>query len=383
MMGRIINYFYYKSQYFIIIPLFIIDFIKFEYFRKNKKNINYYATMSRYGQFLSGTYLFYIQSKKNKSIIYVRNKKYYKTLKKVFIDKNIFLTKNHLLYKYVRFKYINKFSEFFLTNYHANEVIPKFVNLEKIHVQNINTTYFKKLVSKIKGKKVILIALKEKSYYENNKFFKTYLQPDYEFDEFDRIIELVKYYCDNGYFIIRLGSNYHKTNFTHQNFSDYASSKFQNLENDILISNICDLVISNQTGIDILPNLWFKKPLIHFTIRSYRFILDWPEIYVCPMLIYNNHKLLDIKQQMEIESKLWSKYSNQNELYKEYSNSNYTLKKRDPKDIILIVNNFINNNLSFDKDLWYNWHQYNDQFYTFLKRETPTHHFTKMIKLDS
>lgn len=335
--------------------------------------------MSRYGQFLSGTYLFYIQSKKKETIIYVSNRKYYKTLKIIFRDKNIFLTKNSLLYKFVRYKYKNQFSENFIINYHTNEVIPKFANLEKINVQNINTTYFKKLLTKINGKKVILIALKEKSYYENNKNFKVYLQPDFEFDEFDRLIELVKYYCDKGYFIIRVGSNYVKTNYVHKNFYDYASSKFQNFENDILIANLCDLVISNQTGFDILPNLWFKKSLIHFSIRCYRFILDWPGIYVCPMLVYKSSQLLDINIQIELESNIWSKESNQNQLYTKYLENGLELRKRNSNDLINIINSFIADNMMYQDDWWSKWHESNDEIYKFLKREIPTHHYIKMV----
>jgi putative glycosyltransferase (TIGR04372 family) len=361
---------------------FIFDLFKFELYRHKKNDIYYYATKPRYGQFLSGTYLFYINSIPNATVIFVSNKNYYRTLKYLFRNKSIFFTKNILLYNYVRSKFKNDFSENYIVNFHYNEVIPLQYNLEKLEIYNLSTTFFDNLKLKINQKKVILIALKEKTYYENNNMFNNYLQPDFEFDDFGRLLDLAKYYCDHGYYVIRVGCNYNVTNFKHVNFYDYASSKFQNFENDVLISNISHLVISNQTGFDILPNLWFKKPLIHFTIRSYRFILDWPGIYVCPMQIFFEHKLLDIKQQMEIESKLWSKDSNQNDLYKEYSNNNYILKKRDSNEIILIVNHFINNHLSFDNLFWYNWHLYNDQFYTFLKREIPTHHFSKMIQLD-
>jgi len=378
-MFRLLKWCYIKLIHLFEIVLYYVEYIKFHIFNKGFREINYYQTIPRYGQFLSGTYLFFIQNNSNAAVIFVYSPNHFKSLKIIFSSENIFFTRSKLFFNYVRLKYNNQFSEKFILNFHENEVIPLNSYLKKIIIKKIKTNYFDELQSRFDGKKIILIALKEKSYYDQNKFFNNYLMPDFEFDEFDRLLGVVKYFCERNYFIIRVGSNYVPTNFSHKNFIDYASSKYQNFENDLLIANCCDLVISNQTGFDILPNLWFKKPVIHFNIRSYRFILDWPGIYVASMLIFKEKKLLPIKDQIELESKLWNFSSNPNDLYVEYNKNGFKIKKRNSKEIIIIIEDYFTNNINFYEDLWNDWHLHNDEIYRSINREIPQLHFTKMI----
>jgi putative glycosyltransferase (TIGR04372 family) len=370
---------YIKLIQFLDIFFYYFERLKFYIFNKGFTEISYYQTSPRYGQFLSGIYLFFIQNNYRTSVIFVYDVNHFKALKKIFLYENIFFTRNKLFFNFIRLNFNNQFSEKFILNFHENEVIPSNNNLKKIIIYNIQTSFFDELKSKFEGKKILLIALKEKTYYAKNEFFNNYLMPDFEFEEFDRLLDVVKYFCNLNYFVIRVGSKYIPTTFKDNNFMDYASSSFQNFENDVLIANSCDLVISNQTGFDILPNLWFKKPVIHFNIRSYRFILDWPGIYVCPMLIFKDENLLSIRTQMELEYKLWPFSSDPNNFYINYYKNGFTIKKRNSEEIVRIVNNFIREDNLFYDQMWSDWHLFNDNVYNFINREVPKFHYAKMI----
>ena len=108
-MRNILNRIYLKLKFLAKLPILINEIIKFELYRKNKINIDYYLCRSRYGQFLSGTYLFYIQCKSNSSVIYISDKKYFKTLKLLLSKKNIYITRNLQFYDRIRFKFKNQF----------------------------------------------------------------------------------------------------------------------------------------------------------------------------------------------------------------------------------------------------------------------------------
>ena len=358
-----ISKFLYLVKIFLI---FLIDYksylefiklIKFVFYQ-NKK-IQYYRVRERYGQFVLGLYMALSTFKNDPVIFFLKKDIIYQgfdeEFKKIFVKKNCFFIQSEFIYHIVRFYFKNPKSENFIINYHPTETLKnremfnfniekylEYKNNNKVH-KYLENKYFKKN----NVKKIIIIALKEKAYYSSyNKVFKNYTQPDYEFDDFERLHKVAKYLCDKNYLVIRSGRYLKKSTFKHKLFFDYASSKkFNNFKNDLYIASITDYLIGNMTGFDPVCYLWFKKKVFNFQIRSYKFMLHFPNIFFIMMNIRKKNVLLDINTQMKLESSLWNTHQDQNDLYKILINNGLVVSNYSSDEIIKSLDFFLNNNL--------------------------------------
>jgi hypothetical protein len=98
------------------------------------------------------------------------------------------------------------------------------------------------------------------------------------------------------------------------------------------------------TGFDPVCYLWFKKKLFYFQIRSYKFMLHFPNIFFIMMDIRKKNVLLDINTQMRLESSLWNT-QDQNDLYKIYNNNGLVVSNYSSDEIIKSLYFFLNINL--------------------------------------
>jgi putative glycosyltransferase (TIGR04372 family) len=360
----------------------------FKFIITQKKKIQYYKLRERYGQFVSGFYMALSTFKGDAVIVFLKKDIIYRgfdlELKNIFFNTNCFFIQSEFLYQITRFYFKNQKSENFITNYHPTETLKNKnmfnFNIEKfLKFKDHNTvqSYIEKYFLKRNYvKKIIVISLKEKKYYSSyKKIFKNYVQPDYEFDSFERLHKVANYLCKNNYLVIRTGRHLKKSNFKHKLFFDYASSKkFNNFTNDLYIASIADYLLGNMTGFDHVCYLWFKKKIFFFQIRSYKFLLHFPNIYFSKMNIKKNKKKLEIYQQLEEESFLW-KSQDQNDLYKEYAKNKIYVSKYSPSIIIKNINFFLNNNSKKfnNKKFYKNYLKYFSKEYKKIGRHLPVY----------
>ena len=354
-----------------------------------KKKIQYYKLRERYGQFVSGFYMALSTFKDDAVIVFLKKDIIYSgfdlEFKNIFFNKNCFFIQSEFLYQITRFYFKNQKSENFITNYHPTETLKNKnmfnFNIEKfLKFKDHNTvqSYIEKYFLKRNYvKKIIVIGLKEKEYYSSyKKIFKDYIQPDYEFDSFERLHKVANYLCKNNYLVIRTGRHLKKSTFKHKLFFDYAASKkFNNFTNDLYIASIADYLFGNMTGFDPVCYLWFKKKIFYFQIRSYKFLPHFPNIFFLKMNIKKNNLLLNLDTQLKIESLLWTT-QNQNDLYKSYNDNGLILLRRSPSNIIKNLKPFLNlesekvNNSSFYKK----YLKYFSKEYKKIGKYLPFHH---------
>ena len=364
----------------------LLKLMKFIYANKNK--IRYYQIRKRYGQFASGFYIS-LSTFRNDSVIFYLEKNiiyqnFNKDLKKIFVNKNCLFIESEFLYQIIRFLYKNNKSEEFILKYHPNETlksknifnydITKYLKYENNN--SVKSIIYKRFLNKFHVKKIIIFSIKEKEYYSSyKKVFKNYIQPDYEFDNFDRLHKVIKYLCGKNYLVIRTGRNLKKTNFSHNLFFDYASSLYNNLANDIYLASIADFLIGNQTGYDALCLLWFKKKIFYYQIRSYKYLPHFPNIFFSKMDIKKRNASLSLKDQIKIESSLW-KTEDANDLYKNLNDNGYKVSKFSINTIIININIFLNMNIKkINSFYFYNFFlKYYTKEYKKLRRYLPVYH---------
>lgn len=339
LLNILIGFFFNYQSY---LELFLL--LKFLLFQKKK--IQYYRIRERYGQFITGFYLSLSTFRDDALIVHLRKDIIYKgfdtELKKIFFSKDCYFISSEFLFQIIRFCFKNPKAENFYSNYHPTETlknkkiykynIEKFLNYKKYN--NIKNYLNKKFLTKFKIKKIIIVAIKEKKYYlSNQKIFKNYTQSDLEFDSFDRLKNVIKHLCDSNYLVIRSGRNLKKSNFKHKLFFDYASiKKYNNLSNDLYISSISDYLIGNVTGYDGFFLCWFKKKIFYYQIRSYKFLLHYPNVFFSKMKIKKNNLNLSMSQQLKFESLLW-KSQDQNDLTEVYKANKISILKYSPREI--------------------------------------------------
>ena len=369
----------------------LIKLLKFVFYQKKK--IQYYKVRERYGQLISGIFMALSTFQNDPIILYLKKNILHSGFDdefiRIFNRKNCIIIQSEFLYQAVRYILKSPKAENFISNYHQNESLKnkKMFNFNIIKHFNFRDNYtlndylYLKYLKKNKIKKIIIIALKEKNYYQKNKIFKNYIQPDYEFDDINRLQNVVNYFCKKKYLVIRIGKNLRKTKIKNKFFFDYASSKeFNNFSNDLYLGSIADCLVGNQTGFDSILNLWFKKKVYYFQIRSYKFLPHFPNIYFSKMSIKRNKKKLEIYQQLELESSLW-KSQDQNDLYKEYVKNKMYVSKYSSSIIIKNINFFLNNNSKKfnNKDFYKNYLKYFSKEYKKIGKYLPVY-FANYIK---
>jgi putative glycosyltransferase (TIGR04372 family) len=385
-------FFKFLISYQSYLELFLL--IKFIFFQKKK--IQYYKIRERYGQFIFGFYMSLSTFRDDAVIFFLKKNIIYDgfdiELKKVFDRKNCLFINSEFLYQIVRFFFKNLIAENFNNNYHPTDTlknkkiynfnIQKYFNYKKF---NTVEDHIKKkfLNNKKKINKIIIIAIKEKEYYLSyQRIFKNYNQSDLEFDQFDRLTNVVKYLCKNNYLVIRSGRNLKKSKFKHELFFDYASSKkYNSLSNDLYISSISDYIVGNMTGFDAYFLCWFKKKVFNYQIRSYKFLNHYPNLYFSKMNIKKNNKKLSINQQLNFEYLLW-KSQDQNDLYRAYRDNKITISRYSSKEIKKMIIYFLKNNIkkSSSKNFYKNFLKYYSSYYKKVGKYLPVF-YAKFFKI--
>lgn len=297
-----------------------------EIFKFNK--IAIYIVRPRFGQAASGIPLFMteLNSSYPRTKIFITNynsnlffKEYLKLNNCNFIENKKLAWCINFIFNNLGFNVIRAHSK----NYFKNEVntfdkiFIKSEIIDKILVSN-KTNVLKKFDL---NKKFICLSIKEKEYYASTDVYKNYINPELEFDTIERFPKIIKYFIDSGYNVVRMGRNLKKASFDIDGFFDYASSDISSDYNDVVFSQRCEFVFSNQTGFDFLPAYWFSKPVYIYQIRYYRFIMEiFPFRSFNPIKAVKNNKFLSYKETMELESTLWDNVD-QNKLHVILNNS--------------------------------------------------------------
>lgn len=116
--------------------------------------------------------------------------------------------------------------------------------------------------------------------------------------------ELVKYLCNQGYKVIRMGKVVHeKLNFKHVNFIDYPFLDIRSDFLDIFLFKVCHFVLGTGTGLDELSSLFRKKKIFlnYGELSTLHFNYEKDVVYIYPKKIYcdKNKDYLNILQLFE------------------------------------------------------------------------------------
>lgn len=331
----------------------------FEIIKFNK--IAIYVIRPRFGQAASGIPLFMteINNLYPKAKIFITNynsnlffKEYLKKSNCNFIENKKLAWLVNFIFNNLGFNLIRPYTK----NYFKNEVN----TFDKIIINNLiidNILTANKLVVLNKfdfNQKFICISIKEREFYASSDVYKNYINPDLEFDSIERFQKIINYYINSGYNVVRMGRNLKKASFEINGFFDYASSDLSSDINDVIFSQKCEFVLSNQTGFDFLPAYWFSKPIYIYQIRYYRFIMEnFPFRLFNPVKATQNGIILNYEQTMEIESSLWKTY-NQNDLHVVLNKNNIKYILYSDNEILISSKLFLKDfeeNLKFNNNL--------------------------------
>lgn len=98
--------------------------------------------------------------------------------------------------------------------------------------------------------------LHTKTYVGNKQSFET----SYRNSEIDSYKIAIDKLISNGYEVIRMGRLAYKASFKQKAFFDYANSPYRTDRNDLILIAKCNFVVSTQSGLDEIANL-YRKPV--------------------------------------------------------------------------------------------------------------------------
>jgi putative glycosyltransferase (TIGR04372 family) len=327
----------------------LISIIKMIFEIIKLKKIAIYIVRPRFGQAASGIPLFMTEMNNRypNTRVFITNynsnsffKEYLKKSNCNFIENKKLAWIVNFIFNNLGFNLIRSYSK----NYFKNEVntFDKIIINEKIINNIIETTRLNVLNNFDLNQKFICLSIKEKEYYDSTDVYKNYRNPDLEFDTIERFQIIINYFIDSGYKVVRMGRNLKKASFEIDGFFDYASSEIASDLNDVVFSQKCEFVFSNQTGFDFLPAYWFSKPIYIYQIRYYRFIMEiFPFRSFNPVKAMKNDKYLSYKETMELESKLWDNVD-QNKLHIILNNSKIKYLLYNVEEILFSAKLFLN-----------------------------------------
>ncbi len=119
--------------------------------------------------------------------------------------------------------------------------------------------------------------------------------------------DLVKYLCDQGYKVIRMGKVAHeKLDLKHSNFVDYPFLDIKSDFLDIFLFKVCHFVLGTGTGLDELSALFRKKKIFlnYGELSTLNFNYEKDVVYVFLKKIYCDKNIDDLNIIQLFEKKL-------------------------------------------------------------------------------
>ncbi len=197
--------------------------------------------------------------------------KYFKFLKKIIYEIDLYDYKNYLEKKSIQFDFTK--DEFI----HGNNL------LKKIKIS--------------KNAKIVCINIRDDMYLKKNFPNKNFSYQNYRDSNIENFIPIIKKLLKKGYFVIRMGKNVKKKmKIKNQNFLDYPFSKFRSDFMDIFLVRKCNFYIGSNTGLDCLAII-FRKPLLSVNMLPISlFYLFKKKILIAPKILYRDKKKLNLHQ---------------------------------------------------------------------------------------
>ena len=271
----------------------------------------------------------------------------------------------------------------------------KKIKLDKNYV--IKGENFLKRIGVPKNSKIACLIVRDKNYLKDLLPDENFGYHDYRNCNIDNYKKTIMYLISKNYYVFRMGVNYKKElKIKNTKYIDY-SKNYRSDFLDIYLAYRCNLVISSDTGWDIVPTYFFKKPILYTNLAPYQGCKPYLRSSVFLTKSYYN-----IKTKKKISPWIVNKIINQPFDGREYKKRGISLKENKPneiKDAAIQILNFIekkNNNFKkrdneISLKMWKKFNQnINNESEIFNKNKFPKGNFSinflksnkKILKID-